>query len=198
MPSLSRIGLGAVTFRREIDRDASFRILDSAFENGIRVIDTEEAYGDGASEWVIGEWLRSRGAAGEVSVHNKVSFAFTPDKIRQAVARSLERLGLDRIEIYHVHKRSPDSPLAEMIGVAQIDALQAIERDSSPASMARVESKIRRDHASTSCPRIALFTSNRTASRGWKFLQGSPARQAFRSICSLWPGFCVARMSTRC
>ncbi len=44
---IPRIGLGCVTFGREIDEAQSFRVLDYAFERGITLLDTAEAYGGG-------------------------------------------------------------------------------------------------------------------------------------------------------
>jgi aryl-alcohol dehydrogenase-like predicted oxidoreductase len=56
----AKIGLGCVTFGREINEDASFAMMDYAVQHGITFFDTAEAYGDGASERIIGNWLRSR------------------------------------------------------------------------------------------------------------------------------------------
>ena len=42
---VSRLGLGCVTFGREIDQAASFAVLDRAIEAGINLLDTAEAYG---------------------------------------------------------------------------------------------------------------------------------------------------------
>ena len=44
---VSKLGLGCATFGREIDEEASFRIMDFAFEQGINLFDTAEAYGGG-------------------------------------------------------------------------------------------------------------------------------------------------------
>ncbi len=52
---VSTIGMGCVTFGREIDRETSFTILDHAYEQGITLYDTAEAYAAGASETVLGE-----------------------------------------------------------------------------------------------------------------------------------------------
>src|SRR3954468_24152831 len=49
------LGLGCVTFGREIDRAASFAMLDHAMELGWTHLDTAAAYGNGASERIIGE-----------------------------------------------------------------------------------------------------------------------------------------------
>ena len=48
--SLSKIGLGCVTFGREIDEETSFKILDYAFEKGINWLDTAEGYGGGNAQ----------------------------------------------------------------------------------------------------------------------------------------------------
>ena len=56
----SKIELSCVTFGREIDKSTSFQILNYAFSEGIRFLDTAAAYASGASESVIGEWLSSR------------------------------------------------------------------------------------------------------------------------------------------
>ena len=51
--SFSSIGLGCVTFGREIDQQASYSLMDYAVEKGITFFDTASAYGDGASEKII-------------------------------------------------------------------------------------------------------------------------------------------------
>ncbi len=52
--NISAIGMGCVTFGREIDQESSFAILDHALENGITLFDTAAAYANGASEDVLG------------------------------------------------------------------------------------------------------------------------------------------------
>jgi aryl-alcohol dehydrogenase-like predicted oxidoreductase len=100
---LSKIGLGCVTFGREIDESQSFAIMDYAAEHGICFFDTAEAYGEGASEKIMGNWLRSRGMARKIAIVTKVSQKLTKDNIREALLRSQERLGLDRIDGYLLH-----------------------------------------------------------------------------------------------
>jgi aryl-alcohol dehydrogenase-like predicted oxidoreductase len=59
---IPRIGLGCVTFGREVDEKQSFRMMDYAFERGINLLDTDEAYGEGhASEKIAGRWLKATG-----------------------------------------------------------------------------------------------------------------------------------------
>lgn len=110
---VSSIGLGCVTFGREIDHDMSFAVMDRATEHGINLFDTAESYGKGASEKLIGCWLKSRGIRDRVLLASKVTKPLTADRIRQAVDQSLSRLGTDRIDLYQLHSWDDQTPLAE-------------------------------------------------------------------------------------
>jgi aryl-alcohol dehydrogenase-like predicted oxidoreductase len=112
---LSKIGLGCVTFGREIDESQSFAIMDYAAEHDICFFDTAEAYGEGASEKIIGNWLRSRGMAGKIAVVTKISQKLTTDNIREALSRSQERLGLDMIDGYLLHFFDETTPLEDSL-----------------------------------------------------------------------------------
>jgi len=93
---ISAIGLGCATFGREIDEEASRRIMDHAVERGVTFFDTAEGYGGGqarayrktylevddvrektgemsSSECIIGRWLRDRGCLDRVTICTKVS-----------------------------------------------------------------------------------------------------------------------------
>lgn len=136
---ISRIGLGTVTFGREIDQDMSFRILDHAVEKGITWIDTAEAYGGGnarayrrsalgvddvremsgemgSSELIVGRWLRARGGRDRLTLCTKVSSGNSPENIRRALSVSLERLQVDQVDIYKLHSPDADVPIAETMG----------------------------------------------------------------------------------
>jgi len=62
---ISSIGLGCVTFGREIDQAASFAFADRAQERGVTFFDTAVAYGAGASETILGAWQAARRPASE-------------------------------------------------------------------------------------------------------------------------------------
>lgn len=118
---VSRVGLGCVTFGREVEREHSFRILDYAFEHGINLFDTAEAYvaGDDAarsSESILGEWIRSRGCRGDVVVQSKVSQAPTRTHALESLERSLNRLGLDSLDVYLLHSYGEYTQLEEFAG----------------------------------------------------------------------------------
>ncbi|PPG30819.1 alcohol dehydrogenase [Pseudoclavibacter sp. RFBG4] len=127
--SVSPVALGGNVFGWTADRDESFAILDAYVEAGGNFIDTADVYSawipgnSGAeSETIIGEWLRSRGRPEDLVIATKVAqFAKRPglsaDNVRAAVDDSLERLGVERIDLYYAHRDDPDTPIAETAAV---------------------------------------------------------------------------------
>src|SRR5690606_24134073 len=115
---VSSIGLGCVTFGREIDEANSFAVMDHARSRGINLLDTAEAYGGGASETVVGRWLKDRGSRDDMVVCTKVSGSLTPARIVSSAEASLQRLGIDTIDLFQLHRFDPDVALEE-----QLDAL---------------------------------------------------------------------------
>jgi len=85
-------------------------VLDTAYDAGIDWIDTAAAYGQGASETVIGGWLAKRPPALRpristkfgVDVSSRESFQ---DQMLRSVEASLERLGQDKVELVYLHNR---------------------------------------------------------------------------------------------
>jgi aryl-alcohol dehydrogenase-like predicted oxidoreductase len=133
---VSRIALGCGNFggigsapefygRGESD-DEAFAIMDAAYELGINVFDTADAYGGGRSESAIGKWLAQKGSAvrDQVLLSTK---AFNPvgdgpnDRglSRRALVRqvdaSLGRLGAERIDLFLIHEPDPVTPLEETL-----------------------------------------------------------------------------------
>jgi aryl-alcohol dehydrogenase-like predicted oxidoreductase len=106
--SVSQAGLGCVTFGREIDRAASFSIMDHALEQGVTFFDTASAYGGGASEEIVGQWFAEKGeAAAHIAVATKVLPPFDASALSAAVEQSLARLRMDRIDILFAHSWHP-------------------------------------------------------------------------------------------
>ena len=138
--SISFIGLGCVTFGREIDEENSVAILDYAVENGLDWLDTAEAYGGGnartyrrdvlkvddvretsdvmgSSEIIIGNWMKERGCRDEVVICSKVSSGNKPENIARALQVSLDRLQVDCIDIYELHSPDESVPIDESLAV---------------------------------------------------------------------------------
>lgn len=121
--------LGGNVFGWTAGRAASFAVLDRFVEGGGRMIDTADVYSawveghvGGESEGMMGEWLKASGARDRVLIATKVGMlpgeggkGLQPDRIRAAADASLERLGVDTIDLYFAHKDDPDVPLDEVV-----------------------------------------------------------------------------------
>lgn len=99
------IGLGCVTFGREIDAKTSFELMDYAWSEGVRLFDTAAVYGNGMSESIIGQWLSERNLKdGEVKIATKILPPYDTSTIRYAVEASLKRLGINIIDLLYFHR----------------------------------------------------------------------------------------------
>jgi aryl-alcohol dehydrogenase-like predicted oxidoreductase len=112
---VSSLGLGCVTFGREIDEAASFAVMDHALSRGINLFDTAEAYGGGASETVVGKWLKTSGKRDQVVVCTKVTGNLTAERILTSAEASLRRLNLDQVDLFQLHRFDPTVPMEEML-----------------------------------------------------------------------------------
>ena len=113
--SVSSIGMGCVTFGREIDKRESLAIMNHAFEHGITLFDTAAAYGQGASELVVGEWLQSRNLKDQIVLATKVTGRLTRQRIVTSAEASLTRLQTDHIDLLQTHVWDESTPLEETL-----------------------------------------------------------------------------------
>lgn len=154
-PALTRLGLGAAQFgnlyRETTDSEVSGAV-DAAWELGIRYLDTAPHYGLGLSETRLGRELAAR-PRDQYAISTKVGKALDPsperahlqdeqgfavpaahtrrydfsrDGIRRSLEKSLERLGLDRIDIAYLH--DPDEHW-EAASTTGIDALVELREE---------------------------------------------------------------------
>ena len=112
---VSSIGLGSVTFGREIDAQTSFSIIDHAMDRGINLIDTAEAYSAGGSETVLGQWLARGSNRQKVVLATKIAPPLGRDRILQFAEDSLRRLQTDVIDLYQLHAYDASTPLEETL-----------------------------------------------------------------------------------
>ncbi len=112
---VSSIGMGCVTFGREIGRDTSFAILDHAVERGINLLDTAAGYANGASETVLGEWMAARGTRERVVLATKVAGTLGRQQVIASAEDSLTRLRTDRIDLFQLHHWSDETPVEETL-----------------------------------------------------------------------------------
>jgi aryl-alcohol dehydrogenase-like predicted oxidoreductase len=125
--------LGGNVFGFTADEDASFAILDRFYERGGRMVDTAQGYSvwvpghvGGESEAVIGKWLESRGVRAEMRIATKTGMFgkpgdLAPQKVADELAKSLERLQTDYVDLYYAHRDDGETPLEQV--AAGFDAL---------------------------------------------------------------------------
>jgi aryl-alcohol dehydrogenase-like predicted oxidoreductase len=118
------IGSAPDLFGKGESRDEAFAILDAAWDAGITTFDTADAYGGGRSETYLGEWLRSRKPAGAVLTTKTFNpmdrgedHGLAPARVRRQFESSLQRLGVDRVDLYLPHAWDRDVPWPETAGV---------------------------------------------------------------------------------
>jgi aryl-alcohol dehydrogenase-like predicted oxidoreductase len=115
------IGSAPELFGRGESEEDAFAIMDAAWAEGIRWFDTADAYGGGRSERTIGRWIAATGNRPRITTktYNQMDagedHGLAPDRILRRLESSLERLGVDRVDLYLAHAFDPDTPLADTI-----------------------------------------------------------------------------------
>jgi aryl-alcohol dehydrogenase-like predicted oxidoreductase len=126
--SVAPLALGGNVFGWSADKTASFAVLDAFVDAGLDLIDTADVYPawapgnrGGESEAIIGEWLVRSGKREHVTIATKVAKwtprrGLSPANIAAAADESLQRLGIDTIDLYFAHEDDADVPLADTLG----------------------------------------------------------------------------------
>jgi 1-deoxyxylulose-5-phosphate synthase len=128
--SVSRICLGCMTFGSTrwrpwvVEEEAARPIISKAIESGINFFDTADMYSLGVSEEITGRALRDMANLDEIVIATKVYWPMT-DKpnmgglsrkhLIQACEASLKRLGVERIDLYQIHRLDKTTPMEETL-----------------------------------------------------------------------------------
>jgi aryl-alcohol dehydrogenase-like predicted oxidoreductase len=122
----SAIGLGCMGFSQAYgpaDDDESLAVIGDALDSGITMIDTAMSYGRGHNERLLARALAGRRDQvvlatkfGIVRGADGVRLDGRPENVRGHCDASLERVGVDTIDLYYLHRVDPDVPVAETIG----------------------------------------------------------------------------------
>jgi aryl-alcohol dehydrogenase-like predicted oxidoreductase len=117
------VGSAPAFFGQGESEQEAFALMDAAWGMGVRAFDTADAYGGGRSETWIGRWLAARGHRPVLAtkVFNSVTGdpsdrGLARDRILRQIEGSLERLGVERVDLYLIHAPDPDTPLEETLG----------------------------------------------------------------------------------
>ncbi len=117
-PIVSRLGLGTMTFGVETNETEAFTQLDSFVQAGGTLIDTADVYAEGESERIVGRWLADRNPD-HVVVATKGRFAPPSGASRRSIVRSvdasLDRLGVDAIDLYLIHGWDQHTPVTDTL-----------------------------------------------------------------------------------
>jgi aryl-alcohol dehydrogenase-like predicted oxidoreductase len=129
---VSAIGLGCMGlsfgYGPGLDRKEAIALIRAAVERGVTFFDTAQAYGPFTNEEVVGEALAP--FRGEVVIATKFGFTWDedgkqtglssrPEYIRRMTEGSLQRLGVEALDLYYQHRVDPDVPIEEVAGTVK-------------------------------------------------------------------------------
>ncbi|KAF5351130.1 hypothetical protein D9756_008205 [Leucocoprinus leucothites] len=126
--NVAELGLGLMglsTWYGKVDSDEErFKFLDAAYEGGWTNWDTADCYGD--SEDLVGKWFKRTGLRNKIFLATKCGIVMTadgpvgvngtPEYVKSACAKSLERLGIDQVDLYYLHRADPTVPIEKTVG----------------------------------------------------------------------------------
>jgi len=125
---VSALSFGSwVTFGTQVDHDLALDLLQAARDGGVNFFDNAEAYGGGESERLMGAAIAELGWERKTYVvSTKLYFGIDDDAVNlsdtlnrkyltQAIEGSLERFGLDFVDLLFCHRADPDTPIEETV-----------------------------------------------------------------------------------
>jgi aryl-alcohol dehydrogenase-like predicted oxidoreductase len=128
------IGSAPAFFGQGETKEQAFALMDAAWDLGLDWFDTADAYGGGRSESWIGAWIASTGNRPRITTKTFNAMdegrdsGLHPERVRRQLDSSLERLGVDRVDLYLAHEPDPATPIGETLDAfAKLAAARLIE-----------------------------------------------------------------------
>ena len=115
------IGSAPEFFGQGESEEEAFRIMDAAWSLGITMFDSADAYGGGRSETTIGNWMRSRGRRPLLTtktfnpMDEGKDHGLSRARMTRQIESSLERLGVEQVDLFLAHEFDPDTPIEETV-----------------------------------------------------------------------------------
>ncbi len=119
---ISAMSIGTMFFGTQVAEEEAIKTLDLAFEKGINMFDTADAYALGKSEEIVGKAIRNKRQS--VVLATKIGHrggrgpndsGLSREHIIQGVEASLKRLGTDYIDVYYAHTPDYATPIEETL-----------------------------------------------------------------------------------
>ena len=127
--TVGAIGLGCMGMSQSYgppDDEESVRTIHRALDLGVSLIDTADAYGRGGNERLVGRAIAGRrrdavlatkfGIIANAPGKTATDVDARPERVRACCEASLERLGVDVIDLYYLHRVDPDVPIEDTVG----------------------------------------------------------------------------------
>lgn len=125
-PAIGALGLGCMSFANmsgATNEADSFAAMDQAWDLGMTHFDTANIYGPYISEQVVGRWIEQRGHRPIIAT--KASIQRDPDHpvnndptyLKAELEGSLQRLGVDHVDLFYIHRREQAVPIADVAGL---------------------------------------------------------------------------------
>ncbi|MDR2101359.1 MAG: aldo/keto reductase [Treponema sp.] len=133
-PEVSNLCLGTAQFGARLSPEEAFKQMDYFFDHGGTFLDTARIYcawvpgGLGASEGIIGAWLRERKVRNRIIISSKGGHPdlnamdiprLGPAEVRADLEESLKDLGTDHIDFYFLHRDDPSVPVEEILDMLE-------------------------------------------------------------------------------
>jgi aryl-alcohol dehydrogenase-like predicted oxidoreductase len=115
------IGSAPEFFGQGETEEEAFRIMDAAWSLGITMFDTADAYGGGRSETMVGNWMSSRGHRPQLTtktfnpMDRGKDHGLSRSRLTRQIESSLDRLGVEQLDLYLAHEFDPDTPIEETV-----------------------------------------------------------------------------------